>query len=467
MGRNLYFLNATLAAAAVLLIACSGCTRYSAKPLDPVAVQQQIQRVSLDDLVNQTAESAVAGTLKLAPSEGLDADAAGLAALLLNPGLKTKRLERGVAAGQIITAGLYPNPSLDNRFLPFNGQGRGVKSFEANLSFEVLRWNERAGEKQAKQANMEAVQFEIMAEEWKTVSEARADYWNVVAAREKLRVNQEALDLSERLTTGVRNRVAKGAGNAFELNLAELQHVKLQAETRKLEAEASAAERALRQAIGLPFEAELKLRIPEKPLARGKRAWGLPEVLSALTNTAGMKAVEWEYQEREGELRAAIARQYPGLRLGPSTTLDFDGNVWSSLFGFVAALELPVLNHNQGEVKEKLAAREQAYAAYVERLHVARSAIADAVAQAESSEKGLLFQEQELLPKAQETIRLTERACAAGEIEASALLQAQASFLEVKKNYLDLLIEYRHGLQAVEAALGRRLEDLVAGTEKK
>jgi len=302
--------NLQLSLAAVLaLLACSGCVRYHAKPLDPVAVQELIQHVSIADLMDRSAASGIAGPLKLTPGEGLDADAVGLAALLLNPALKTKRLERGVAAGQIITAGLYPNPSLDTRGLPFDGEGKGPKSFEASLSFEVLRWSERAAERDAKLANAEAVQFDIMAEEWKTVAEARTGYWNVVAAREKLRLNQEALELSERLTSGVRNRVTKGADNAFALNLAELQHLKLQAEARKLEAEAAAVERALRQVIGLPFDAELKLRIPEKPFARGKRAWVLPEVLSSLTNTAGMKSAEWEYQVREGELRAAIARQ--------------------------------------------------------------------------------------------------------------------------------------------------------------
>jgi cobalt-zinc-cadmium efflux system outer membrane protein len=447
------------------LAMCGGCARYKAAPLDPAAVQQRLQQLSLNDV---PAEYAAAGLSEKVPdfSAGLGPDEVGLAALIFNPALKVKRLEKGIAAAQLVTAGLYPNPSLDTKSLLGSMHPTGNKSLEASLSFEVLRWQERSAEKAAKKANVEAVHYEILAEEWKTVSEARTAYWNVVAAGERLRLSEEERKISEKLLEGIKGRIRNGAGTALDLNLAELQYVKLHAEGEKLEADAAISQRALRQAIGLPYDAEFKLRIPGNPLSRSERAWKLPQLVASLTDSAVLKAVEWRYCVSENDLRAAIARQYPGMRLGPSGTFDFDGHIWSSLLGFVATIDVPLLNQNQGEVKEKQAARDVARAEYVSRLHATQAAVANAALQLETIEKRLLSEETSLLPKAQESIRLTQKSYTAGDISGYELLTAQSLQIEVKRSYLEMLIEYRQGLEALEMALGRRLEDVLGGGQK-
>ena len=458
-----------------VVAACPGCARYKPQPLDPLAVQQKLQQVSLANLAQEY--DAVKGTetaqnISASVSEGLGPDEAGLAALVLNPGLKSKRLESGIAAGQLVTAGLYPNPSFDNNPLLGSMHPRHQKSIDSSVTVEVLRWQERAANIQTKQANIEAVHYEMLNEEWKTVSDARAAWWNAVASQERLRLNQDEIALSARLLDSVKARIRHGAGTALDANLAELQHLRLQMETQKLETDAESARRTLRQAIGLPYDSELKLRIPPGlnknagPLAHTAHTWKLPELISSLPESATMKAVEWRYNVSEGELRAAIARQYPSLRLGPSGTFDFNGNIWSSLLGFAASTEIPLFNRNQGEIKEKQAARDLAHADYDARLQTVQAAVAEAAAQVDSIEQRLAFQERELLPKGQESIALTEKAYKAGEIAGSELLLARSLFIETERSYLELLISYRQALEALEAVLGRRLED-IPGSEAK
>lgn|GEM_PF-572649 len=448
----------------IFVAVCTGCASYKREPLSPVELQKQLRRYSLADLASEYS--------RMKPSEkppdvtdGLGVDEVGLAALVLNPALKTKRLSENIACGQLVTAGLYPNPTLDSKSLLTSQKPTGRKSLEASLSFEVLRWREIAAEKEAKRANVEAIHFDSLAEEWKTVSDARAAYWTVVGLREKLRLNKEELELSARLLESVKTRIKHGAGTALDSNLADLQHLKLQAETQKLEADEAAAMRALRLAIGLPWDAELKLRVSEKPLALASRSWTREQLLASLTDSATMKAAEWRYNVSEGDLRAAIARQYPSLKLGPSSTFDFDGHIWSSLTGLVATVDIPLLHRNQGEVREKTAARDVARADYTAKLQAAEAALADASSQVESNEKRLTIHEKELLPRAEESIRLTEKAYKAGDVSGYELQTARALLIEVKKSHLDLLIELRQSLQAAEAALGRRLDD-ISGTGK-
>ena len=444
---------------AVALLGCAGCTRYKRAPLDPLAVQQRLQQATLADLV---LDSSDAGATEKLPdiSNGLGPDEVGLAALILNPVLKAKRLEKGVAAGQLINAGLYPNPTLDTKSLLTSQKPTGRKSLEASFTFEILRWQERSAEKEAKKANVEAVHFEILAEEWKTVSDARAAYWTTVAANEKLRLNQEESALSVRLLEGIQSRLRLGAATALDQNLADLQTAKLKAESQKLKSETAVSERALKKSIGLPYDAELKLRIGENPLAHTAHRWKISDLILSVTHSAPLKAAEWRYSVSEGELRAAVARQYPGLRLGPSGTFDFDGHIWSSLLGFVATIDLPLINQNQGEVKEKLAARDVTRAEYVSKLHESQAVVADAAEQLESIEQRLVSQEAELLPKAQESIQLTEKSYKAGDVSGYELITAQSMLIEVRRTYLDTLIEYRQALESLEAVLGRRLEDI-------
>lgn len=439
------------------LISLSSCTRYSPKPLDPGAIFEESKLVALNDLTEKQSKASLETSPRIDPSDGLDADEVAFAALFLNPALKAKRAEKGIAAGQLIDAKLWPNPEFSSN-LRWEKDGRG-RSFEPELSFEVLRWGERKGTRQAANANVEAVRFEILADEWKVVSDARVAYWDVAALREKLRVSKESLDIAEKLSKSVRSRVTRGVATAMDLNLAEIEHVRSQLENKRVEGELAAAERNLRLVIGLPPAAELKLQIPEKPLSRIQHTWTYGDAENQLTGTASLKAEEWRYQVSEGNLRAAIARQFPGLRLGPSNSIEFDGH-WTSFLGFLVSLNLPILNRNQGEVIEKLAAREKARADYLARLHELRSSLADAFGQLEISEGLLDFQEKELLPKAQETLRLTERAIEAGELDIFELFKAQTSIVEIKQGYLAALVQYRTALQSVERVLGKPLNSL-------
>lgn len=452
---------AALSLAAAVLALCGGCAHYHPEPLSPVAIQQQLQHYSLADLASEYSR---AGRAVTPPdiSEGLGPDEAGLAALVLNPALKARRLERGIAAGQLITAGLYPNPTFDNKSLLGSQRPPGHKSIEGGFSIEVLRWQEQFANAQAKKANVEAVHHEILADEWKAVIEARAAYWSVVAARERLKLNQKELDLSERLLNSVKTRIKRGIASAFDSNVSELQLLKLRTERLKFESDAAAAERLLKQAIGLPFDAEIKLRIATEPYAQSPRAWNARELCESLPSSALLKANEWRYEVSEGELRAAVARQYPSLKLGPSGTFDFDGHIWSALYGFVGTVDIPLIHRNQGEIREKYCARELARADYTAKLQAAQAAVANAAALLESSAKRLQFLEKELYPKALETISLTEKAYTLGEIPGNDLLIAKSLFVETEKSRLDLSIEYRLNLEALEAALGRRLDDVPA-----
>src|SRR6266700_3824842 len=118
----------------VTLLAVSGCASYKPEPLCPSEAQARLKRFSLADFA---AEYAKAKPAEILPdiSEGLGPDEVGAAAMAFNPALKAKE---GVACGQLITAGLYPNPTFDNKSLLGSQNPPHRKLVEGSLSFEVL-----------------------------------------------------------------------------------------------------------------------------------------------------------------------------------------------------------------------------------------------------------------------------------------------------------------------------------------
>ena len=445
--------SATVIGMALLI---PGCAKYRPQPLEPNAALQQLQRVTFDDVLAESAKAETPLAKGLDLTDGLNEDEVALAAMFLSPELKAKREERGVAAGQLITAGLWPNPDFDSKFQ--RDVQHPVTGIEANLAFEVLRWRERAAERDAAKANVEAVRCELLADEWRIVSDARAAYWSVAGLDGKLRNSREALALADKLVQAARVRTERGSASSFDLNLAELDRARMQSEVLRTEAELASGARTLRQLMGLPPAAELRLEDAHIP-SPAAREWNAEQLTALLPGSARLQAAEWRYKVAEGELQAAVSRQFPSLKLGPAADFTYEGGAWSSLLGSLVAFEAPWLHRNRGQIREKTAARSAACARYTLELHELRAQLAEAVGTVQSVERRLAFQRDELLPKTNDSIRLTEKAFEAGGIGIVELLKAQSSIIEAKAAHLDTLLEYRRALQSVESALGRRLQD--------
>ncbi|MFH0939494.1 MAG: TolC family protein, partial [Planctomycetota bacterium] len=276
----------------------------------------------------------------------------------------------------------------------------------------------------------------------------------------KLKANQAAISLADELIRNIKARVERGAGNQFDLNLVELDRLRFQSDALRTETEVAAARRSLLDIIGLPPTTTLKLQVDRNRPTPLVRDWNLDGLIAVLLESPRLKILQWRYEAAEGELLAAIARQFPSLKLGPTTDFAYNGNAWESFVGSLVTFQVPFLNRNGAQIKEKTIARDIARANYYAELHTVRAELADAIGIMRSLEKRVIFNRDEMLPKVNESIALSEKAFAAGEISVISLLKAQSSVIEAKINYYDILIEHRRTLQRIEAALGRRLEDV-------
>src|SRR5438105_1875344 len=101
-------------AVVVLMFVSSGCARYERKPLNADVVERELTAPGAD-AIRVAASKLRHPMLEPMPidlSKGLSPEEAGLVAVIVNPQLRAQRDQRGIAAAQLIQAGLLPNPQL-------------------------------------------------------------------------------------------------------------------------------------------------------------------------------------------------------------------------------------------------------------------------------------------------------------------------------------------------------------------
>ncbi len=170
-------------------------------------------------------------------------------------------------------------------------------------------------------------------------------------AAERTALLDEALAIAQR-------RAARGAADAAECAAARSAAHAAGLERAAAERERADARQALAQALGLPVP---ELRSPPFALPGELPFVGAAEVRATAASLAHLEvaAALAEYQRREGELRLAVAAQWPDLELGPGYEYDQGLQKFRLDLGFT----LPLFHGAGAAIEAAKAARTHAAAA--------------------------------------------------------------------------------------------------------
>jgi cobalt-zinc-cadmium efflux system outer membrane protein len=440
----------------------TGCVGYRPEPLGPEAELARLRGANLGDFTVKHATPGDAlepSSLHFDPADGLDENEVVAIALSLNPDLESKRLDAGAAGSVLIGAGLWPNPELGLEWKPGIGSAKG-HTVEGSLLFGILKPWERSARIQAATALVAEVEAEIIAAEWRVVRDTRQSLLTVLAREQEVALLREEAGLREHALELVKRSREAGESNDLEVSAAELELAENRRDTRRAETNSELARRELNQTVGFPPSYAL-------PLADA----GLPLVVTVfddisddevdrrlLTGRFELRALEAAYVRAEHELRLAVYRQYPDLKVGPAFSREPEG---SHYLGLGLALELPILNQNQGEIAEKLNQRVRARASFVAALHRIRAEAANARTRLQRARVEVETQEKEILPLIRRNQELFEGAFRARELNVLDWVAAQQRALRARQAYLDSLTRYREAVIELEVATGVPLAQAV------
>lgn len=425
---------------ALPLLAGVGCTSYRADPLDPAA---ELAAFTRRDLTSATA------TLPATTTEGVSEDLLVAIALRQHPDLAIVRARRGLADAVLIEAGLWPNPEIS---LAVRGGSPGMTA-DLDLLAALLRPGERAARRTAAEAGQREALAEVAQAEWRVVADVRRARLEIIAAVARQRAASDTAALTRRVAEGLERRHALGDATDLDLATARADAAAADRALRESAATVAAHERALNRLLGFPTTVAVPIAGRNDPLAMVDAAGVVPsdsatEALHGRWDLAGAHAA---FDRAEQELRLAIAKQYPALRIGPSASRDGDGTT----IGGVLALELPLFDRNQGGIRAAEATRDEMRARYQALLQETLGQVADATAELRQGAADLAAIDADLMPAARRALDLADRAVQVREMGLIDYLAVRRVWLDAQRARLDAVTGAHRAQIALDAALGR------------
>ena len=362
---------------ALLAAAAGACATYHAKPLDRVSVDRALRSPDLAQVrVDARAlQHPIIPPVALDERDGLGADEAAVLAVLVNPSLRAARDQRGLAAAQVIQAGVLPNPQLSlDAAAPTGGNTTGaINSFGVGATWEISSLVTRGARVTAARRHREAVELDIAWQEWQVAQAAKLALYErvAIAAESKLAVEVEGR-LDDNLHT-----VQQGAdrGLVSELAVAAAAAAATQAHGRVLELakEAEAQRLTLNRLLGLASDVQVA---PDASIALPTRIDLLPadQLFDGLEDRRlDLIALRRNYESQDAEVRAAILGQFPRIGIGITHARDNTDLVTT---GVGISIDLPIFDRNQGRIAQAYAERQSLFDEYVDRVFEARAEVA-------------------------------------------------------------------------------------------
>ncbi len=342
---------AALVLAAALALA--GCASYQPLPLS-----------TGPQLHNTVADLDPAGS---DTSGALDIETVVRLALANNPDLRAVRAQQGVAEGQLLQAGLLPNPSVTGAFMPVLAGPGTASAWSAGFSTDFRALITLTSHRDAAAAAARQVSASILWQEWQTAGKVRLLVIQCDGDRRMaavLRDTRALLDGRYRLT-----KAAVAAGDAdlttLSPDLAALGDVDKQIDD--LDRQTQAHQHDLNALLGLRPGSEVKLRPVAEPTSVDATTI-MADLHSLADRRPDLIALRMGYAAQDAKLRSSILSQFPALNIGLVGGSD---STAIKTFGPQITLDLPIFDRNQGNIAIERATRLQLREEFTARLAAA------------------------------------------------------------------------------------------------
>ncbi len=351
-----------LVLAMAMTSALGACATYSPLPLSGAAGV-----ASVGELTAPAAGMALPGLAphRFDPADGLDVTEVAMLAVANSPALKLARDDLGVVRAQAFAAGLLPDPqlSLGADFPQHSGPGL-TAAFNLGISEDVTALLTRSSRTAEARNHVEQVNLDLLWAEWQTVTQARQLFDQVVSLRAQQRRLQAEADALAPVDRFVQMALQQdnltydtasaglNAGTDVRKRLSDIE-VQLHQAASDLHVLLGLAASAPIELVGSadpvhPTPAQIQQALADLPARR-------PDLL----------ALQAGYAAQDAALRGAILAQFPALTLGFNTARDTSA-IYTK--GFSIGINLPLFNHNRGNIAIARATRVQLKDAYAARV---------------------------------------------------------------------------------------------------
>ena len=440
-----------------LIVLLCGCTHYHPMPLTPAAVQSGLAAPSSDSLRVQ-AQSIKHPLLKpivIDDGKGLTPDQAAIIAVIANPSLRAARDRHGLAAAQLLQAGILPNPQITfGEDYPYGGVlANAVTASQVGLSWDVTQLISRDTKIRAAKAGAASVDLDIAWQEWQTAQAARTAVYDLVSLEAQLNLTRRIDQQLSRNLSIIRGAVENHDKTLLDLTAAEAASLDAQSAVLTQERDMEDARLALNKALGLAPDANVKLD-PQIVLPSSIEVPSAPEILTSLEDRRlDLVALRLGYQSEEQTLHAAVLDQFPKINLGFNRQRD-NTNVQS--LGFAVTFDLPIFDRNQAAISAETATRQKLFDEYIDRVFQARYDVYTAIGDLAAISRQISAEEKSL-PSMQRLIDTYGTAFDQGNVDVLSYYSAMNNLAQKQLDILKLKQQLMENEIALELAAGEYL----------
>lgn len=340
---------------ALPLVLLSACVKYVPAPLAPDSSATAFETRTLAD----SAVRAVVGASGSSPGPLWDPGGLAVAAWYLRPELEVSRRAWEVARAGEVTAGQRPQPGVSFTGLrseagPFEAPWGGILT--ATIPIEL--GGKRGARVQAARARSAVAELAARQVAWDLASDVRTAALTSLQLDSSTSAWARRVELSRRIEEQARSLYESGSAGRSLVEGAAIAAALAAREYEAARASGVGARAELARQLGVPVAALDGIRL-DTGAERGcdwLDAVPLDSLRAlALTRRFDMGRALAAYLVAEGELRVAVANQYPNLQITP-------GFGWEQgLQRWILGLGLPelLLNRNRGPIGEAIARRAQ------------------------------------------------------------------------------------------------------------
>ena len=386
---------------------------------------------------------------------GIGPDEAAAIALYSNPALRAIRDRRGLAAAQLVQAGILPNPvvSYERDYVSGGNTAGTTTGHSFSSGWEVSSLLPLFPKRTAARKNLRSVDLDIAWQEWQVALNARTAVYRVLALEDEVAQAREASNGLQQSTETMRKAADTHEKTVLDLAAVESASQDSRAILLGLEQEFDKQRLGLNRTLGAEPETQIAIRsgltLPRQ-LPVPKEHDLSDNLESRRLDLLGLRQ---GYESQDATVRAAILAQFPKLSVAFVKASDTT-NVQTS--GFNITVDVPIFDRNQGVIATERATRQKLLDEYHQRVFEAHSDIAMAIADIHSLNRQIAAAA-EALPVLEKLVNSAQTAIEQRNTDVLSYYSARSNLLQKRIQLIKLKEQLLEAHTALEIASGRYL----------
>jgi cobalt-zinc-cadmium efflux system outer membrane protein len=366
-----------------------------------------------------------------------------------NLSLEAARRQRAIREAQVKAAGQIENPTV--LFETSRDTPHQVLSFDVPVGLGL----KRARRIDLAREEVTLADLDVRTELRTLRRNLREAYYGLLAADEAVLIAGEIVAVAERGKQVAQARFDEGAAPKLDVMAADLGVARARADLELARSARLRVQSDLNAVLNQP---------PPTPVVLSDKLTDLAEVpgfdaAMALASTSNLDLLAAERELAIEQRRADLLRteRWPTPTFTFGGVFNAPGEFKSGAMGGVS-IGLPLFSRNQGEIAQSLATSAQIRAKHDAARRIVESRVFGVEAAVDAQRKQVESYRQTLVPTATAILGLAEESYRLGRTSVLAVLEAQRSFRDVSREYLQSLFDLQMAIADLEEIIGAPLQ---------